>query len=79
MATACIAAGATIEQVFACEYHQAFVKIEIEPFDKGLVFFGFSRGFLLHIEPKTPCFLLHPVLANLSGHSLSIPVRWQTR
>ncbi len=63
MATARVTAVAAIEQIFAREHHHSFVKIEVEPFDKGLFRFGIILSFPLHITPKTPCSPLHPVLA----------------
>lgn len=77
MTTIVVATGATIKQVFACEYHHAFVEIKVESFDKGLFGFGFNLSFPLHIAPKTPCSPPLPVLANRSRLVCSIPAHSQ--
>lgn len=75
MTTIVVATGAAIKQVFACEYHHAFVKVKVDPFDEGLFSFDFS--FPLHIAPKTPCSPPLPVLANRSRLVCSIPAHSQ--
>ena len=59
MATVILAAVSAICEIALGQHHQTVLEIEIDPFDKALIFFSYGiRSIFLHRPPETPCYPL---------------------